>query len=201
MKTYKRNQVEDALSRLFDAQSGRPRTELLGRVKRLLDTDRRTGGDKRSATFAFSDGPPGTSGIEVQFTDYGAFALFVGLRMLESGWPQSFVVALLQEARKKLEVAHRKLLKDGLMQPMAAEPKAGDLALPDGAFVVVHFTEGSKVMKSGSVTVYLTSDLQDVMRSLMRTAGQSTTIVPLGNFAQQLSDFLAQTQPRRRGRS
>ncbi len=39
-KVYKRNQLEEAIARLGGDPSAEPSTELLTRIKRLLDTDR-----------------------------------------------------------------------------------------------------------------------------------------------------------------
>ncbi|HEY1746351.1 MAG TPA: hypothetical protein VGG11_06265, partial [Xanthobacteraceae bacterium] len=114
--TYKRNQIEEALSRYFEESASQPGTELLTRVKRLLDTDRTLGRNKQStnselANYAFySDDSPG-KGIEVEFSGYEAFALLSGLQLLEHGWPQSFVVGVLRRLRPQLEHQHARILR------------------------------------------------------------------------------------------
>src|SRR5215475_5153361 len=97
---YKRNQVEDAISRTVDARSARPSSELRTRVKRLLDTDRNLGRNKRStdptmANYAFYSADQRGKGVEVWFSAYEAFALMTGLRLLQHGWPQGFAVEML----------------------------------------------------------------------------------------------------------
>jgi len=46
---YKRNQVEKAISRVFETGSAKPSLGLRTRLKRLLETDRGLGRSKRSA--------------------------------------------------------------------------------------------------------------------------------------------------------
>ena len=84
MLLYKRNQIEEALSRAFGEPSAKPSSELRTRVKRLLDTDRGLGRNTRSANpevanYAFySDDSPGR-GVEVWFSNYEAFALMTAV--------------------------------------------------------------------------------------------------------------------------
>ena len=78
-----------------------PGLRLRTRIKRLLELDRALGREPRSqdaeeANFAFfSDKAPGT-GADVWFSDYEAFALLSGLRMMEHGWPQGFAVSVMR---------------------------------------------------------------------------------------------------------
>lgn len=141
---YKRNQVEDAVCQIFRADDERAR-ELKLRLKRLLVTDRRL--VRRKATekrFAFfSQEAPG-SGTEVMFSDYEAFALLAGLRLLEHGIPQATVVSVLRELRPDLENAYRDTLKKDpkrLFDPAAvkAMAKPGMIATDNTApvFLVV----------------------------------------------------------------
>ncbi len=86
---YKRNQVEKAISRVFETGSAKPSLGLRTRLKRLLETDRGLGRSKRSAdpkcaNFAFySMEGPGRGG-EVWFSAYEVFALLIGLRLMSS---------------------------------------------------------------------------------------------------------------------
>ena len=65
MTSYKRNQIEEAIARIFNPNSQEPPSELRTRIKRLLELDRSMGRKLRSkdaeeANFAFcSDGSPG----------------------------------------------------------------------------------------------------------------------------------------------
>src|SRR5215813_14371312 len=84
--SYKRNQIEEAIARIFDPSSQKPPSELRTRIKRLLELDRSIGRKVRSkdpeeANFAFfSEEAPGT-GADILFSEYEAFALLNGLRM------------------------------------------------------------------------------------------------------------------------
>ena len=116
MASYKRNQIEEAISRVFAPNFERPGAELRARIKRLLELDRALGRKPRSqdeeeANFAFfSDEAPGT-GSEIWFSDYEAFALLSGLRIMEHGWPQGFAVSVMRRLRPDLEKQHGCILK------------------------------------------------------------------------------------------
>ena len=113
---FKRNQVEEAISRMSDHGAQPPSAELRTRLKRLLETDRNLGRSPRStdperANYAFfSAGAPG-SGSEVRFSEYEAFALFTAWRFLEHGWPQASAVSILRRARPRLEPKHAEILQ------------------------------------------------------------------------------------------
>jgi hypothetical protein len=116
MSAIKRNQVEEAISRVLEPNSGEPTAELCTRLKRLLDTDRALGRSPKSidaeeANYAFySDEPPG-SGIEVWFSGYEAFALLTGLRLMKHEWPQGFAVSIMRRVRPDLERQHTRIMK------------------------------------------------------------------------------------------
>ena len=106
--SYKRNQIEEAIARIFAPNCEKPPSELRTRIKRLLELDRSIGrklrsNDAEEANFAFfSDEAPGTGGV-VLFSEYEAFALLNGLRIMEHGWPQSFAVSVMRRVRLDLE--------------------------------------------------------------------------------------------------
>ena len=85
--SYKRNQIEEAIDS----------SELGTRIKRLLELDRSLGRKLRSkdaeqANFAFfSEEQPGT-GADISFSEYEAFALLNGLKIMGHGWPRGFAV-------------------------------------------------------------------------------------------------------------
>ena len=101
MQLFKRNQVEEAILRTLGARDARA-AELKLRLHRLLVIDRRLGRGKRGrgrtgSRYAFySQEPPG-SGIEVMFSGFEAFALLVGIMLLEHGIPQATVVSILRK--------------------------------------------------------------------------------------------------------
>ena len=135
---YKRNQIEEAISAVLENRPHEPSSELRTRIKRLLETDRAFGRDRRSwdaqlANFAFfSADAPGT-GVEVWFSQYEGFALANGLRLMTHGWPQSFAVSIMRRVRPDLEREHARVLEldpEGLFDQEAIRrnAKEGDIA-------------------------------------------------------------------------
>jgi hypothetical protein len=115
MPKYKRNQVEEAISRVLEPRSREPTAALRTRLKRLLETDRALGlvprsADPEQANFAFYSSEAPGSGVEVWFSDYEAFALLNGLRLMGHGWPQSFAVSVMRRVRRELEKEHAHIL-------------------------------------------------------------------------------------------
>src|SRR5262245_27891753 len=112
---YKRNQIEEAISLMFEERSAEPSSTLRTRIKRLLDADRALGRNSRAkdpllASYAFyGDDSPGR-GADVLFSDYEAFALLLGMQMLNHNWPQSFAVETLRRHRPRLESTHQDIL-------------------------------------------------------------------------------------------
>src|SRR5258706_11715416 len=122
MKQYKRNQIEEAISHLFGEKSAKPSSGLLTRIKRLLDLDRSLPRSSRSkrpelANYAFYSSDSPGKGTEVLFSDYDAFALMIGLQMLNHNWPQRFAVETLRHCRQELAGRHRKLLSLDPIKP------------------------------------------------------------------------------------
>src|SRR3982074_3653249 len=102
--SYKRNQIEEAVSRMFAPDCERPSAELRTRVKRLLELDRSLGRTLRSknpelANYGFfSEEAPGTGAV-ISFAEYEAFALLHGLRIMDHGW---FAVSIMRRVRLDL---------------------------------------------------------------------------------------------------
>jgi hypothetical protein len=112
---FKRNQVEEAISRTTFPEDRSPGTDLRTKLKRLLDTDRALGRNARSSdpeqsNYAFFSGDAPGSGVEVWYSPYEAFALHVAFQLLVYGCPQSLAVTIARVARPKLEPLHPKLL-------------------------------------------------------------------------------------------
>jgi hypothetical protein len=137
--SYKRNQIEEAIARVFAPNREKP-PELRTRIKRLLELDRSIGRKLRSknaeeANFGFfSEKAPGTGAV-VSFSEYEAFALLNGLRIMEHGWPQSFAVSIMRRVRLDLEREHARILRqcpDKLFnqQAILAGARPGDIAAP-----------------------------------------------------------------------
>ena len=118
MPTFKRNQIEEAISHAIDPTAEKPSADLLNRLKRLLDADRSLGRNARSvdpekATYAFFSQDAAGRGIEVRFQEYEAFALLIGWRFLEHGFPQQKAVLALRRMRPRLEQEHARIMQLG----------------------------------------------------------------------------------------
>src|SRR5713101_7256037 len=136
---YKRNQIEEAIARIFDPSCNQPPSELRTRIKRLLELDRSMGRkrgskDTEEANFGFfSEEAPGTGAV-ISFSEYEAFALLNGLRIMDHGWPQGFAVSIMRRVRPDLEREHARILRqhpDKLFdqQAIRARARPGDIAV------------------------------------------------------------------------
>jgi len=77
----------------------------------------------------FSADKPG-KGVEIRFSGYEAFALYLGWMFLEQGQPQSDAVMIMRRARKRLEAKHAEMLRWDASRPFgsATIARAGSLA-------------------------------------------------------------------------
>jgi hypothetical protein len=210
---FKRNQVEEALSRVFGEQSTKPSSELRTRIKRLLDMDRTLGRNVRSANpeaanYAFyHDDSPGR-GVEVWFSEYEGFALMMGLRLLGHGWPQGFSVAILRRLRGELEREHARILKqdpNALFDEKAIRDKArpGDLYFNNTDPVLLTIVSGNQADNDDNKTppCEVCRGVQKVSEFVRSQNAQSWTMHELVTPAHRLRAELVKSPPRKRGRS
>src|ERR1700751_1652802 len=113
---FKRNQLEEAIALVYEPGLAKPRSEIRTQLRRLLETDRSLGRNKRSsdpekANFAFYSMDTLGRGTENYFSEYEVFALLTCLRLMRHGWPQTRAVALLRGVRPRLEKHHGRILK------------------------------------------------------------------------------------------
>src|SRR5467141_1327240 len=113
---YKRNQVEEAISRTLGETSAKPSSVLRTRIKRLLDADRSLGrnvrsSDPRENNYAFYTKAAPGKGAEVEFSRYEAFALMEALKLMKHEWPQGFIVSTMRQVRCELESRHSQIMK------------------------------------------------------------------------------------------
>jgi len=208
---FKRNQVEEAIGRVLEPGSGRPSLKLRTRLKRLLETDRALGSNKRaadsqSARFAFySKDPPGR-GVENWFSDYEVFALLIGLRLMRHGWPQGYAVAVLRRIKPELENHHARILKQSQAvlfddQLIHQRAKVGSLSVANTnpVFLVIHSRDKKGPSDSNPAAVCRGErELMQLIKS--REVGQTWTIFEFVNIVYALSSALATTKPLNRGR-
>ena len=209
---YKRNQVETAIGRVFGCGSAKPGSEIRTRLKRLLETDRGLGRSKRSAdperaNFAFYDMDPPGRGVEIWFSEYEAFALLTGLRVMQHGWPQGFAVAVLRHVRPELEAHHDRILKQDPttlfdQQRIIREAKPGDIVVGNTDPVFLAIISTGTQDRSGPVSAAICRGREELMEFIRAkgAVGQGWTMFELVNSAFALSRELAKTKPSKRGR-
>jgi hypothetical protein len=210
--SYKRNQIEEAIARIFDPNCRKPASEVRTRIKRLLELDRSRGrklrsNDPEGGNFAFfSEEAPGT-GADISFSEYEAFALLNGLRIMNHGWPQSFAISLIRRIRRDLETEHARILRQdpGKLfdwEAIRARARPGDLAVSntDPVFLTI-------VAKAERADEGQTAPVAAVCRGVSkvgefsRTLGAtSVTLFEVATLAHKLHQELMKTEPRRRGR-
>lgn len=211
MVTFKTRQVAEAIFLTMGAAEKRA-AELRFRIKRLLAADRGLGikpksRDEADRHYAFFDiSPPGT-GADVLFGDYGAFALFAGVRLLEHGLPQMSVIKLMRQVRNSLEKAHAdNLAKDQLVlfdQKGSDKAQPGQLAFDSSSPVILVFMNrtGSSVDENARPLGRVYNNQRDMMAFILKQGpGKGFTIFEFSRAIHDLSRNLSQTVPVKRGR-
>jgi hypothetical protein len=208
MIRFKRNQIEQAISGVVSSRVREPE-ELRNRIKRLLDTDRSAGRSVRAidperSNYAFYSGDSPGSGVEVWFSEYEAFAILTGLRLLGHGWPQSLVVSMMRRIRADLEKEHSHMLT---LDPKKLFDEAEILrnARPGGmAFDVTTPVLLVIVSKPGAEphALVVRRGADEAMKFLGTESrgGGAGTMFELAGVAHRLAQKLAETEPSRRGR-
>lgn len=211
--SYKRNQIEEAIARIFVPDCEKPPSELRMRIKRLLELDRSIGRKVRSkdaeeANFGFfSEEAPGT-GADISFSEYEAFALLNGLRIMEHGWPQGFAVSTMRRLRLDLEWEHARILRqrpDKLFdqQAIRATARPGDIAVDntDPVFVTVA-SKAQRALGERQVAPLsaVCRGLEKVSEFSRNVGASSVTMFEVSTLAHRLHQELMKTKPRRRGR-
>jgi hypothetical protein len=207
---YKRNQIEDAISRTVDVRAAGSSSELRTRVKRLLDTDRNLGRNKRStdptmANYAFYSSDSPGKGVEVGFSEYEGLAVMTGLRLLQHGWPQRFAVEILRRHRSELEQQHTRILKQDpkvLFDKAAIREGAqpGDLAFDNTDPVFLTIASGRQNEKEEAYGA-VCRGMKEVAKFLKEVSAKSWTLLELVTPAHELHHELLKAEPRKRGRS
>ena len=211
--SYKRNQIEEAIARIVAPNSAEPSSELRTRIKRLLELDRSLGRKPRSkdaeeANFGFfSEEAPGT-GADISFSEYEAFALLNGLRIMGHGWPQGFAGSIMRRVRPDLEREHARILRqnpDKLFDWEAIRRRArpGDIAVDNTD--PVFLTLASKEERAPDARQ--TPPFSAVRRGLVKVSefcrdvgASSVTMFEVATLAHRLHQELMKIEPRRRGR-
>jgi hypothetical protein len=215
MPEYKRNQIEEAISGLLGTRSRERTTELRTRLKRLLETDRAFGQTPRSndperANYAFYSADPPGSGVEVWFSEYEAFALLNGLRLMGHGWPQSFAVSVMRRIRPELEKQHARILKQDPkllfdQEAIWRNAKAGDMAFNNTDPVLVTIVSKSGVAlgdQQEPQACAVCRGPKEATRFAWKASGGAGgwSMFDVVGAAHSLAEALSRTEPRPRGR-
>jgi hypothetical protein len=211
--SYKRNQIEEAIARISVSNYQKPPSELRTRIKRLLDLDRSMGRKLRSkdpeeANFGFfSEEAPGT-GADISFSEYDAFALLNGLRIMGHGWPQGFAVAIMRRIRPALEREHALILRQDPeelfdQQAIRARARPGDIYVDntDPVFLVIASKAQRVADEPQSAPLAAVCRGRDKVSEFSRAVGASSvTMFEVVTLAHRLYQELMKTEPRHRGR-
>jgi hypothetical protein len=217
MHSFKRNQVEEAISGVVESRAKLPSRELRTRIKRLLETDRLLGRASRSsdperANYAFySDDAPG-SGVEVWFSGYEAFAILNGLQLMVHGWPQSFAVSVMRRVRPQLEKEHARILQQDPIKlfdqsEIRRRASPGDMAFSNTDPVLLTIvTKSGTASSDAELLACSVSRGPDAALKFFQAQGGSRrggilTMSDVVGVAHALSDALTRTMPQHRGRS
>jgi hypothetical protein len=212
MTLYKRNQIEEAIFRTWGAPA-HLKSELRTRIKRLLDMDRGLtrrpqSHDPELAHYAFySDDSPGR-GVEVWFSDYEAFAIMTGLRLLEQGLPQRFPVGLLRRFRPELEGQHARILRQDPTELFDIEQirrtaRAGDLAFDniDPVFLIIVSDRRASIGSDPrTLSCAVCRGMKQVGVFLRQEGARSYSLHELATPAHKLHSELSQVHATKRGR-
>jgi len=190
--TYKRNQVIEAI-KIALASDNRMSRHIDTRLKRLLHADRLLGRNPRSksreqSTYAFFPSELAGSGNENLYSPFEAFAIFLGIRLLENGFPQRVVVRTLRSIRSELEAG----LDAGWRLPGQ-----------NGGIRYYLTRLASEGVSSGDLagTVNLCRGEPAVARLLKEAAdGQIMTVIELTGALKRFKDAIEATLPAKRGR-
>lgn len=213
MQKFKRNQVEEAISALVDPSARAPSALLRTKLKRLLDADRDFDKRRRSTPaqrgkYAFFSHKRRGSGVEVQFSEYEAFALYMALCFLESGWPQTTAVSILRQARPQLERKHAEIVGWDAAALFSKE-KLRELqqpgALAAGSTKTVYLAIITRLRRPIERRVDPTRTIEiidgdELISRLRREAGLSSSNFELVTPMHRLRDALMKTAPAKRGR-
>jgi hypothetical protein len=206
---YKRQQVEEAIARIFNPSCQEPSSELRMRIKRLLALDRSRGRTLRSkraeeANFAFfSEEGPGT-GADISFSEYEAFALLNGVRIMEHGWVQGAAVSILRRARGDLEKEHARILSESPdelfdQREIRTRARAGDLAVNSTrpAFLTIA-SKGQRGPDEAQTEPISVCQGLEQATEFLHLVGEAS-FFELTAAAHRLHQALIRTEPRHRG--
>jgi hypothetical protein len=183
------------------------------RIKRLLELDRSLGRTLRSknaelANYGFfSEDAPGTGAV-ISFSEYEAFALLHGLRIMEHGWPQGFAVSIIRRVRLDLEREHARILKQCPrtlfdQEAILASARPGGLVVDNTDPVFLILASKAQRASDADQTTPVSAvcrGFEKVTEFIREVAASSVTMFEVATPAHRLRQELIKTEPRHRGR-
>ncbi|MCC7045987.1 MAG: hypothetical protein IT562_04675 [Alphaproteobacteria bacterium] len=216
---YKRNQIEEALWKVFAAGrvGGDAPRVFATRIKRLLELDRAPQ-PPSAGDYAFHDDPPRGLGVDTAFSELNVFCLAIGLDLLDIGFKQQEVVFLLKHIRPELEKQHRKILHSppAPRQLIPAEDRPDCPAYMKGTIKIADCRVFLSINKVEITELYPRHDpctplifaprfirgIEALRNELQRMNYdyRRTLVLEIAELAVQIGKELAETEPTRRGR-
>jgi hypothetical protein len=149
--------------------------------------------------------------VEIWFSEYEAFALLIGLLLMQHGWPQGFAVSVMRRIRPELEKEHLRILKQNPEElfdheRLRREAKEGDFAFDNTDPVLLTIISRPWSGPSDGGELVLSAVCRGVAEA-MKSAGNvkggagAFTMFEVATPAHKLSEQLKRTEPRPRGRS
>jgi hypothetical protein len=182
-------------------------------LKRLLELDRALKRNTRSAdpakaSYAFFSADAPGKGVEVLFSEYEAFALMLGLLLLEHEWPQRFVLDTMRRIRPDLEQEHRRILRldperlfDRERVWQQAQSGNVDAGNASPAFLLIVSDARTGDRSSGVPYAKIFQDNLSAFKFQLEKAGRSCTWLELVTLAWALRKHLVNSLPKSRGRT
>lgn len=204
---FKRNQIEDAISQTLGERSNQPSAKLRTRLKRLLDLDRSLkrnirSNDPERANYAFYSSDGQGTGSEVLFSIYDVCVLLLGVRLLEHGWPQNFVVTALRRVRPDLDRKYAHILQTDTPAG-AIEPQTGDIAFGyrNSPFLLIVSDTNTRDQPKAGPDALIFKNYEEAFQFQMQKVGRSCSWFELEGPTRALQHNLQGSLPRKRGRS
>jgi hypothetical protein len=205
---FKRNQVEEAIINVWGPEPPQPEALLRNQIKRLLDTDRSLGRNKRStdpvrANFAFYSNPMQGKGHDNLFSNYEAFALLTAVRLMWHDSTQRSAVKVLRQARHELEQEYSRIagqdpavLFDNHFIRQQAKP--GTLAVENSDPVFLGVIR-SRYEQESTPTALIRRGQKSLMAELMaRGSGFALTALEIASSVHALGNALTAISLRNR---
>lgn len=208
---YQRSQLELAIWRALTARPTAPPVVFKNRIKRLLDLDR---ADAEQSKPVFVQGAG--SGKNSEYSGADTFCLSVGVCLLDVGFKQSEVLAVLGHIRDVLDAWFPKLISRlsvidrqvslASMHPELPSFRRGGRDVADArVFLVLDRVETNQDEAKAAIAVpeviegaqALSVRLDDLMPNRRRTA----IVIEVASLAQAVTEFLEAAPALSRGRS